>query len=37
MVQKKIVAISFEEGVVFRVEDQLFKNCFIVPQRLDGL
>ena len=25
MVQKKIVAISFEEGVVFRVEDQLFK------------
>ena len=26
MVQKKIVAISFEEGVVFRVEDQLFKN-----------
>ena len=24
--KKKIVAISFEEGVVFRVEDQLFKN-----------
>ena len=23
--KKKIVAISFEEGVVFRVEDQLFK------------